>query len=95
MVLKENKKIKYVGEFNKIWVHDKEEDRTYMTKAIGIDFMERGKKYSSVYDVINGKDISDSKRYAIFLKDNNILGFGGTRVRPLYLEEGWGKDDEN
>ncbi len=94
MKLRKNNKIKYVAEFSKMCVYDREEDVTYKTKVVGIDYIENGRKYSSIYDVYNGKDISDEKRYDVFLIENNIFGYGGTRVKPIYKEEGWGNDEE-
>ena len=82
-------KAKYVGMFNKLVVIDLEENTTYITKVLGIDEEERGKTVSHLYDVINGRDISDTKRYSVHLIEPNIFGFGGTKVKPLYLEENW------
>lgn len=87
--------VKYIGVFNRVWVYDTKEDKTYMTKVVGMDFMERGKVYSALYDVLNGIEISDDKRYKIFLVEKNIFGFGGTRVKPLYKEAGWKENEDN
>lgn len=88
--------IKYVAEFNRLCVIDKEENKVYYTKAIGIDEVIKGKNVSHIYDVYNGRDVSDTKRYDIHLVEPNFLGFGGTKVKPIYLEEGWkDKNEEN
>lgn len=94
MKLKENKRIKYIAVFKNVVVHDRETEETYETKMLGVDYMERGHKYSSVYDIYKGKDISDEKKYDIFLKEKNIFGFGGTKVTPIYCEDGWEGNDE-
>ncbi len=88
-------KAKYVGMFNKLVVIDLEENKTYITKVLGVDEMERGKVVSHLYDVLNGIDISDTKRYSVHFIQPNIFGFGGTKIKPLYLEEGWKNNEED
>lgn len=86
--------IKYIAKFNKLCVIDREENKVYYTQAIGIDEEVKGKNVSHIYDVLYGRDISDTKRYDIHLIQPNFLGFGGTKVKPIYLEEGWNRNNE-
>lgn len=83
------KGVKYVGLLKNVIVLNKETGETRETDLVGIDY----KDGSGVYDMYYGEDISDDKKYEVLLRTPNILGFGGTKVKPLYLEEGW-KDNE-